>query len=339
MVVQQFCDLNVQVSSSYPQNLANVKQLISLGYTVVALNRHYGVPRKEHQKGKKNPKEKSSSEEANIYVQEVKTLHESLKTDIEKIRTNQVSIQAGENEASSNTVDDQTEKPVTTNDDNELRVPEKFKLLSRVTFELESIDQLSYLRSPSNKLIMETFDLIAVYPKCEKCFRSLMEGKLEFDIVTFPMEDKLPFKLDRHQIGLGTSKGLTFEVNYSAAIKSQSLRKYVFMNSQSLVSKTKRAAGVIVNSGGECRMDFRAPPDVANLCNLLFGMNDGALGLHAVSSTPRKMITRALLRRETFKGAVRVEKIVEEEGEQSKEDGDGKRVELYEEPPAKKKKV
>ena len=334
MVVRQFCDLNVQESTSYPQNLANIKQLISLGYTVVALNRHYGLPRKEHQKGKKNPNEKSSMDEAKKYVEELRILHESLNKDIEKIRANQNTDQTGNEE---DTVGHHTEKATVTNNDNELKVPEKFKLLSRVTFELDSIDQLSYLRSHSNKLIMEAFDLIAVYPKCEKCFRSLMEGKLDFDIVTFPMEDKLPFKLDRHQIGLGTSKGLTFEVNFSVAIKSQSLRKYVFMNSQSMVSKTKRAAGVIVNSGGESRMDFRAPPDVANLCNLLFATNDGALGLHAISSTPRKMITRALLRRQTFKGAVRVEKIVEEEEPESKEDGD--LVVLHEEPAAKKRKI
>jgi len=310
MVVRRFCDLNVQESSSYVDNLENIKQLVSLGYTVVALNRHYGLPKKEKEKNKRSPNEISTAEEAKKFVAQAKQLHDRLKADIEKLRSNQVG------QSKSNT-------------ENDLVIPEKFQLLSRLTFDLDHVDQLSYLRSHSNKTIMAAFDVIAVNPKCEKCFRSLMEGKLDFDIVSFTMADRLPFRLDHHQVGLGTSKGLVFEIAYTTAIKSQSLRKYVFSNSQNLTSKTKHGKGIIITSGGESKMDFRAPSDVANLSNL-FGLK-GSFGLDAVSNTAMKAVTHALLRRDTFKGAVKVEYVGENtcEGEIKNEEG----------PPKKKMKV
>ena len=290
--------MNVTESSSYLDNLDNVKQLISLGYTFVALNRNYGFPRKEREKSKRNPHEESTMEEANRFVEGAKRLHDRLNDDIEKLRLNPVS-------------NDPTNTP-----DSGLVVPDKFRLLSRVTLDIENLNQLSYLRSPSNKLVTSFFDLVAVNPKCEKCFRSMMEGKYAFDIVSFPPAEKIPFKLDRHQLGLGTSNGLVFEISFGLAIRSQSLRKYVFANSIILTSRTKRGAGVIVTSGGESRMDFRAPPDVANLASTLFGLK-GSAGLDAISVTSRKCIVRALLRKETFKGALKVEKIEteDEEGE------------------------
>lgn len=310
-----YCDLNVTESSSYQDNLDNVKQLVSLGYTMVALNRHYGLPKKESGTGTNNNKNnkknnsnpsnaigKSAMDEAKKFVDEAQTLHKRLNSDIEKLRGSTI-ILADEQDTAANQSNVK---------EAELVVPEKFRLLSRVTLDLDNVEQLNYLRSRSNKLIASSFDLVAVNPRCEKCFRSLMELKFDaLDIVAFDLSDRLPFKFDRHQVGLGTSNGLFFEVQYGTAIRSQTLRKYVFSNSQQLTSRTKRGAGVIVTSGGESKMDFRAPPDVANLTSL-FGLKGMDSGLDTVSTTARKCVRRALLRRETFKGAVRVEKMEEE---------------------------
>lgn len=300
MVQRTFCDLNVTEHANYNDNLENVKQLISLGYTFVALNRHYGTPQKEREKSKKNPHEKSSLDEAKQYVDGAKKLHERLNNEIQSMRTS--------NRATQHTNNTNT---ISTVKDCDLVIPDNFRLLSRVTLDIENQEQLSYLRTSSNKLIISSFDLVAVNPKCEKSFRSIMEGKFDFDIVSLsPSAEKIPFKLDRHQLGLGTGNGLVFEISYGLAIRSQSLRKYVFANAQNVTSRTKRGAGVVVTSGGETRIDLRAPPDVANLATTLFGLK-GSAGLDAISVTSRKCIVRALLRRETFKGAVRVEKLDE----------------------------
>lgn len=297
MVQRTFCDLNVTEHSNYHENLENVKQLISLGYTFVALNCHYGTPLKEREKTKKNQHEKSSMDVAKQFVDDAKKLHERLNNDIRNLRTS--------NRATDHTTVTNTTSAV----DSDLVVPENFRLLSRVTLDVENQEQLSFLRTSSNKLIITSFDLVAVNPKCEKSFRSIMEGKFDFDIVSLaPTAERIPFKLDRHQIGLGTGNGLVFEISYGLAIRSQSLRKYVFTNAQNLTSRTKRGAGVIVTSGGETRMDFRAPSDVANFASTLFGLK-GSAGLDAISIASRKCIVRALLRKETFKGAVRVEKL------------------------------
>lgn len=121
-------------------------------------------------------------------------------------------------------------------------------------------------------------------------------------------------------IGLGFRRGIVLEILYSGAIRSQSLRRYVFMNAQLLVSRTKHAKGVIVSSGGgDSVMDFRSPQDVANLSNL-FGLT-GQSCLDAVSTTGVKCVDHATLRKQTFKGAVKIEQVSELE-EQHQFEGD-----------------
>lgn len=293
-----FCDLNVIEQKNYQQNLSNVKQLVELGYHTIALNRTYELPVKE--KGGKD-KKNDNQQQNNVskYISGMKNLLNKITDDIMKLQTESFDV------------------------------PKHFKVLSRLTINITEQDQLTYFRTPLLKPLLENFDLIAIHPKTEKVFRSLMEGKVDFDIVAFPTDYKVEFPLSRHLVGLGMNKGLVFEVNYSNAIKSQSLRRYVFMNAQMLISKTKHGQGVILSSGGDTPLDFRSPQDIANL-STLFGLT-GSSGLDSVSLNAMKCADHAAIRRLTFKGAVKVEKITESEAVKESEDD-------YEEPTCKKRK-
>lgn len=115
-------------------------------------------------------------------------------------------------------------------------------------------------------------------------------------------------------LGVGMRKGIVLEVSYSSAIRSLSLRRYIFMNAQHLVSITKRGKGVIISSGGgDSVMDFRSPQDVANLSNL-FGLS-GSACLDAVSTTAMKCVDHATIRRDTFKGAVKIEQVKDDDND------------------------
>lgn len=116
-------------------------------------------------------------------------------------------------------------------------------------------------------------------------------------------------------------KGVVLEILYSSAIKSLSLRRYIFMNAQNFVFKIKHGQGVIVSSGGgDSVLDFRSPQDVANLSNL-FGLT-GAACLDSVSTTCMKCVDHANLRKLTFKGAVKVEDVVKAQSEIHNDDKD-----------------
>lgn len=273
-----FCDLNVRESSQFIENLANVKQLISLGYNCVAINRIHPIP-----------ENKTKDSSAVGYVNTMRNLLQKLNDALNIIKES-------------------------ANED--LVIPSNFKLLSRLTIPLNSVDQLGFLRRSYFNQIFNGFDLIAIVPENEKVFKSLMEGKFDIDIVSLAMEGKLRFKPTKESMGLGMSKEYAFEVCYSTAIKSVSLRKYIFQNGKQLVGKTKKGRGIIFSSGGNCWMDFRSPLDIVNLANL-FDLKDSAC-YDVVKLNCERVVAHSVLRKTTFKGMASVEICNEDDGPSAK---------------------
>ncbi|XP_002158830.1 ribonuclease P protein subunit p30 [Hydra vulgaris] len=271
-----FCDLNVIESLSYTENLLNVKQLITLGYSVVAINRIQNVF--DGLKKKINNEEKRKRKETvNDDIFSIKNLIQRLTDDINKLQ------------------------------DPEFNLPKDFKLLSRLTFPLENFDQIPMLRNDFYKELFDAFDIISVIPGNEKMFKALVDGKIDVDIISLPLENKLEYKPTHNLVSLATSRDLTFEICYSAAIKSVSLRKSIFSNGKQLVQKTKHARGIVLCSGGSTRMDFRSPHDVANIANL-FDLK-GAHCLNSVRKNAHIAISHAFSRKYTFKGILMVEEM------------------------------
>ena len=285
-----FCDLNVIESLSYPENLSNVKQLVTLGYSVIAINRIQNVFEGGLKKTNNDEKRKRN-EKFVADINSIKSLIIRITDDINKLK------------------------------DSEFKVPSDFKLLSRLTFPLENFDQIPMLRNGSYKELFDAFDIISAIPGNEKMFKTVVEGKIDVDIISLPLEYKLEFKPTHNLVALAASRDLTFEICYSSAIKSASLRKCIFSNGKQLVKKTKHAKGIILCSGGNTRMDFRSPHDVANIANL-FDIK-GAHCLNSVRKNAHVAVSHAYSRKYTFKGILMVEEITEE---------------LSEEPPSKKLK-
>lgn len=177
--MREFCDLNVTEKPYYAENLANVKQLLMLGYHTIALTRHYKLPTKEQKKkikGAAAAANKEQTKQTQQYIAGMKALHDRLKSDVEKLKQ------------SSTATSKQTLEVI---------VPNNFRLLSRLTFDVTEMDQLTHFRTPNIKLLLDNFDLIAISPKSEKIFTSLMSGKLDCDILAFPMEHKPDFQVTR----------------------------------------------------------------------------------------------------------------------------------------------
>jgi len=266
---RRFCELNVVEQPTFAENLQNIKQVIKLGYHVVAINRKLKPPEKSNKHTKKQ-----------------------VCVDVEPLRKLMVKLQSE--------IDTWKAAPQL-----EFTVPHDFELLSRVTIELENSDQVGLVMKPQYKEILDFVDIIALSPQNEVVFKSIVEGKLECDIIALQLQNELKFKPTREMIGLAWFRKISFEVCYSHAIKSVSLRKYVFKNGRLVVERSRKLRGIILCAAGEQPMDFRSPKDVINLAHL-FGVNDNVC-YDIVSKNSLEVVTRAKLRKFTFKGAVVVE--------------------------------
>lgn len=268
--MRKFCELNVKESPLLQQNVDNVKQLVELGYQTVAINFHHPEPKKQEKDEKMNPKD---------FIQKKNNLLNHVNNGLKQL------------------------EELT----NEFKIPDNFRLLSRINFEISTPDQIRCLRGGYYAEILKQFDLISLNPQNEKVFRMIMDGKISTDIVSFHLQNDFEFRITNEIISVGVKRGIYFEICYSPMINSQILRKYIIKNGRLLVSKIKRSKGVILSSGGECVMDFRSPTDVVNMADLFSIKGDSCYDV--VEANCQRAINHSLTRRTTFHGAVIVEKI------------------------------
>jgi ribonuclease P/MRP protein subunit RPP1 len=154
----------------------------------------------------------------------------------------------------------------------------------------------------NNNSSLLQFDILAIQPQNDKVFQQACTT-FDVDIITLDMTGRLPFNLKHTTVGLAVTRGIHFEITYSASLRDANARRYLLSNAANLVRVT-RGKNVIVSSQAQRALEVRGPYDVANLCTL-FGMNQ-ALGMDAVSANPRKVVVHAHTRK-THKGAVLIE--------------------------------
>merc|ERR1711936_731719 len=275
---RRYCELNVMEAASVATNMENIKQLIKLGYHSIAINRKLPPPTNVN---------KHTSKPSSTQIHSFANNINELRTHLDQLK-----------QATHDTKDD---------DDVDYVVPTDFEIFSRVTVELETPDQGRLLKSFPYKDMLEDVDIIAVAPTQEVVLKSICEGKVDCDIVSLPLEEELNFKLTREHIDVITGRNIAFEITYTHAIRSTSLRKCVLRQARGLVQRSKRARGVFMSCGGEGCLDFRSPLDVVNMSGLM-GVPDHVC-CDVVSKNCWSVVARAKIRKHTYLGAVAVEEI------------------------------
>jgi len=289
---RRYCELNLLESSSPATNIQNIKKLIKLGYNVVAINRKMNPPTNVN---KNTPK--LSDSEIHSFARSV----EKLKRTIEELKQNKT-------ETTTRSETNTTSGGLSTKTiDMDFVIPDDFELLSRLTVELDTPEQGRLLKSSPYKDMLDDVDIIAVTPNSEGVLKSMTEKKIDFDIVSLHLENELPFQVTRQTIKMIVDLKFAFEISYGHAIKSASLRKYIFQNGRLIVQRSKRSKGVILSCHGDHCLDFRSPRDVVNMAHL-FDIADN-VSHDVVSKNCWDVIAHAQLRKHTFMGAVVVEEI------------------------------
>ena len=100
-------------------------------------------------------------------------------------------------------------------------------------------------------------------------------------------------------------KGMKLELCYAAGMVSSNpeVRKNVIQNAANIIRAT-RGRGIIISSEARSALGIRGPYDVINL-GVIWGMSQD-LATETVSLAPQAIIRVGSLRKESFRGAVKV---------------------------------
>ncbi len=176
--------------------------------------------------------------------------------------------------------------------------PPDVTLLTRLTLTISDTSQNHRLTHLSS-----SYDLVALRPTNEKSFQ-LCCGSLDCDIISIDFSQRLPFILKFKTVSGALQRGIRFEICYSPGITDGTdARRNTISGATSLIRAT-RGKGIILSSGAKTALGLRAPYDVMNLVQV-WGLGQER-GKEAVCEEADRVVRLARLRRETYRGVIRV---------------------------------
>ncbi len=135
------------------------------------------------------------------------------------------------------------------------------------------------------KPTLDTYDVIAAVPTTEKAFQYACTT-MDVDVISFSreaMQSRLKFQLKHALMDKAMSRGVMFEIPYSAMFtENASKRQHFVSNATALVQGAGCGRGVVLSSQGATAFHLRGPHDVANMATF-FGMGEQE-SLDALSS-------------------------------------------------------
>ena len=176
--------------------------------------------------------------------------------------------------------------------------PPNVTLLTRLTLKISDTSQNHRISTLSS-----SYDLLALRPTNERSFQ-LCCGSLDCDIISIDFSQRLPFILKFKTVSSAVQRGVRFEICYSPGIvDGTDARRNVISGATSLIRAT-RGRGIIISSEAKSALGLRAPYDVMNLLQV-WGLGQER-GKEAVCEEAARLIRFAQLRRETYRGVIRI---------------------------------
>lgn len=173
----------------------------------------------------------------------------------------------------------------------------RLRILTRLTAIMtDSAQSHRLFQSP----VAKKYDLIAISVSQEKMFQHLC-NQGEFDILSLPLDNRLPFVVKRTQYGAAAGRGLFFEIQYAPCIRDETALHNTIANCQTLMHAGK-GKGIVITSGAWMPHELRGPNDAANL-GFLYGLSECTTH-EAVNGNCRSAIKHAETRRKVDRAIV-----------------------------------
>ena len=169
---------------------------------------------------------------------------------------------------------------------------EVLRQLQRITLTIGDIIDAQSLTSGNE--VLKSFDIVAVRPENIKVFNYLCKTA-DIDVICLDFTHRLPFNLNKKVLDCAVERGITFEIQYSSILGSNSSsRREVFSNTTVLIEYLK-GKNIILASGADAFNQLRAPYDVINLGQLLNIKQE--LAIHTIDDNCARVIQHAMHRR------------------------------------------
>ena len=178
-------------------------------------------------------------------------------------------------------------------------VPDKMKLLTRVTLTIENA-----AHNHTVSLLPPVYDIVALRPTNEKAF-TLCCLSLDCAIISLDLSERLPFLLKMRPVAVALQRGVRFEVCYSAGVLG--LRTGGLANligGATALIRATQGRGIIVSSEARSALGLRAPMDMMNL-TATWGLKPQR-GKEAVCEESQKVVELARMKRDSFRGVIDV---------------------------------
>lgn len=111
-----------------------------------------------------------------------------------------------------------------------------FEQKTRITIVMSDASQQHGL-SPNNSTLA-SYDIIAVTPSTDKILHAVLQSEV-VDLISFDFSQRLPFFLKITPVNMAISRGIFFEVSYSASLNDSTARRNFISNMQHLLHLTR----------------------------------------------------------------------------------------------------
>jgi RNase P/RNase MRP subunit p30 len=172
---------------------------------------------------------------------------------------------------------------------------------SRLTYIIDDINQLQQLNPASNSSVVNTYDIIAVYPMNEKSFIASCACDY-IDLIYIECHTKLSYYIKRPQVHMAIERGILFEVQYSHALMDTSARKYFIYTTLSILRMTN-GKNMCITSGTQSMYTLRSMSDIVNIM-LMAGVNRD-ICRYILQRQIESLFIHAETRRKTIKSVIR----------------------------------
>jgi RNase P/RNase MRP subunit p30 len=141
----------------------------------------------------------------------------------------------------------------------------EFVQLSRITVDVGTFRNAHEIH-PANA-VLNSYDIVAVTPgEADVAKHAIQSGIV--DIISLDVSaGKLPFFLTKELVSLAVDNNVVFELDYAAAIRDPSCRRFFVGNCLSLLKYT-RGKHLIFSSGAQHVLELRSPRDAAAIATL-----------------------------------------------------------------------
>ena len=165
--------------------------------------------------------------------------------------------------------------------------------------------------------LASVYDIVAIRPLTEKAFLNACLT-LDIPVISLDLSTHFPFHFRPKPCMAAVNRGVRFEISYAQLLGADSRGRANFISNATGIIRATRGRGILISSEAKTALSLRAPADVVNLLNV-WGLASEK-GLEGLRSVPRSVVVNEGMKRNGFRGVIKVVQVASKDGEDAQAD-------------------